>query len=72
LRRVQHLALIVREHLPKSMERFGWNAWAQRRNVPFQIGLDEGRAPLEALNFGFCEKAVRETSSHPKRLAGIW
>jgi hypothetical protein len=27
LRRVQHLALIVSEHLPKTVKRLGWNAW---------------------------------------------
>jgi hypothetical protein len=65
------LALIVSEHLPKAMKRLGWNAWTKRRNVPFQIGLGEGRTPFEALNLTFRANAVRESSSHPKRLARI-
>lgn len=65
------LALIESEHLSKAMKRLGWNAWNKRRNVPFQIGLDKGRKPFEALSLRFRAKAVRESSSHPKRLAGI-
>ena len=48
LRGIQHLALIVRKHLPITAKGFGRDAWTECRYVAFEVCLDKGCAPPKA------------------------
>src|ERR1700730_14379563 len=49
LRRIKHLPLVVREHLPVAPERLRWDTRPERGDIAFKVGLDEGRTPCEAV-----------------------
>ena len=62
---VQHLALVVSQHLPVSAQSLRWDTRAKDRHVALKIGLDECGAPTETILVAGGEEAVREAAAHP-------
>ncbi len=70
-RRVQQLALLVRQHLPETSDCLGRDAGPQRRKIPLQICLEKGPAPAEAglvIAGEVGEVAVGESAAEPQSI----
>jgi hypothetical protein len=69
---IQHLRLIVSQHLPISTERLGWNSGSESGHISLQIGLDESAPPFEAFFVIRRKETVRKATSHPELVARVW
>jgi hypothetical protein len=64
--RVDHLSLVMYEHLPVPPQRLCWDARTECGNIALKVGLDEGETPGEAVLFIGGKETVREAAAHPK------
>jgi hypothetical protein len=60
---VEELAMVVSEHLPQAVKRFGRNPKAELRNVPFQKGANELLTPTAGNLGAGSQQAVWKAAS---------
>ncbi len=63
--RIEHLALVMREHLPISAKGFGRNARTERGDIALKVCLYEGCPPCEAGVVVGGKKAVWKAATCP-------
>src|ERR1017187_5486653 len=65
---VEHLSLIVGQHLPETTKCLCWHPGPESGHIPLQVGLNECRAPLKAAFVIVSKKALGEASSQPQSI----
>jgi hypothetical protein len=58
--------MVVSEHLPQAVKRFGRNPEAELRNVPFKKSANELLAPTAGNLVARSQQTVGKAASHPK------